>query len=123
MSTAISALRNELGTAKDIEASGTEIVYYNSARGSTSKITAGTSDIMITRYLSSEELGNIGTSDVELISSEDSTKDLHVKFIGVAYDKTKGVITFTDLTVNRKDTSLLKRNVSIRVISQEKITE
>ncbi len=120
MSTAISALRNELGTAKDIETSGTEISYYNSARGTTSKISAGSSDIMIQRYFSAEGLSK-GSPQVELISSEDSTKDLHVKYAGVTYDKTKGVIKFTDLTVNRKNTSLLKRDVSIRVISQEKV--
>ncbi len=119
MSTAISALRNELGTAKDIEASGTEITYYNSARGSTSKISAGSSDIMIQRYFSSEGLSK-GSQEVELISSEDSTKDLHVKFSGVTYNKTTGVIKLTDLTVNRRGSSLLKRNVSIRVITQEK---
>lgn len=128
MSTAISALRNELGTAKDIEASGTEIIYYNSARGSTSKILIEAPDIKIQRYFSDTGLSQNSDITKLLMHLEDENvnKDLsnyHVIFSGISYDKTKGVIKVTDLTVYYKTRSLLKRNVSIRVISQEKITE
>ena len=121
MSTSISALRNELGCAKDIKESDTEIVYYSSARGTTSKISAGTSDIMIQRYYSDEGF-SAGSDEVGLISSDDPGKetDFHVNFGGVDYDETTGVITFTGLTVSRETTQLLERDVSIRVISQEK---
>ena len=128
MSTAITALRNELGTAKDIEADGSQIVYYNSARGSTSKIFTADSDIKIQRYFSDTGLSQNSDITKLLMHLEDENvnKDLsnyHVIFSGIAYDKTKGVIKVTDLTVYHKTRSLLKRNISIRVISQEKITE
>ena len=128
MSTAITALRNELGTAKDIEADGSQIVYYNSARGSTSKIFTEDSDIKIQRYFSNTGLSQ-NSNKVNLLMhlaegvKNDDLSNFHVVFSGISYDEENGVIKVTDLTVYHKTRSLLKRNISIRVISQEKITE
>ncbi len=125
MSTTISALRNELGTAKDVKVSGNEIVYYNSARESTSKIYLKGSDIKIYRYFSDEGYSK-GTPDEYLTYFEDTkngnSKNWHVKYSGVGYNS--GVITFTNLSVSWKSTEITKIDTfSIRVIGKEKDSE
>lgn len=125
LSTTVSALRNELGTAKDIERNGTTLTYYNEARGSTSKIYkyVGTEDvsgvIMIQRYAKTGDIG-VDSAAVRLISKTASTEDLYVTYEGVAY--ANGIVTFTNLSVNRESgrTGLANRPfLSIRVISDK----
>ena len=129
LSTTISTLRNELGTAMDVDIpgaapvgsvkTGTEITYYNSARGSLSKIymvSEGT-DIQFQRYCSVGGLG-IGSDPVNLISDKTATNNLHVSFGSVAYDQNTGIITISELAVKRDSTVLASRDeLSIRVIS------
>lgn len=129
LSTTISTLRNELGTAMDVDItdgtvvnkvkSGKEITYYNSARGSSSRIFMidGGTDIQFQRYYSSEGLSQ--NSDTEnLISDETATNNLHVTFDTVSYDQETGIITFSNLAVKKDSSVLVSRDtLSIRVIS------
>lgn len=128
LSTTLSALRNELGTAGDIvilDGSGNEVVgkavaagsrlkkyegkgltYLNSTRGSLSKIYLGKTTnknkdvIFLQRYAGTPAAGegNIG----RLISAETSTDDLYVVYTDVSYDDSTDLITFSGLSVNRE---------------------
>lgn len=135
LSTTISTLRNELGTATDVDIpdgaagnkvkSGKEITYYNSARGSSSKIfmESGGTDIQFQRYYSAEGLLPNGASDSgNLISDKTATNNLHVTFDTVAFDQDTGIITFSNLAAVKSDKSVLasRKTLSIRVFSYMK---
>ena len=121
LSTTISALRNELGTAQDVKVVGTTVSYFNNSAGTRSEIsvnsTASPSEIMYKRFAS--EYAN--SAAVPLISRETATGDLDVTYGSVAYDQGEGVVTFTDLSVKRttNDTAVLatRETLSIRVIA------
>lgn len=137
LSTTISTLRNELGTAADVDIpdgaagnkvkSGKEITYYNSARGSLSRIfmTNGGTDIKFQRYYSAEGLSNKESESDNLISDKTATNNLHVTFDTVAFDQDTGIITFSNLAAvirderdEREKSVLASRNtLSIRVFS------
>lgn len=135
LSTTISTLRNELGTATDVDIpdgaagnkvkSGKEITYYNSARGSSSRIymiNDGT-DIQFQRYYSAEGLLPNGATDSgNLISDKTATNNLHVTFDTVAFDQDTGIITFSNLAAVKSDKSVLasRKTLSIRVFSYMK---
>ena len=131
LSTTISALRNELGTAKDIslassggEDGNTEIRYYHRDHGAVSKISlAGDSEevpvILCQRYADGG-VENIEGSTARLISREAATGDLYPTYDSVEYDEENGLITFNGLQINRESgrTGLAGREtVSIRVFS------
>ena len=129
LSTTISTLRNELGTAMDVDIpggtregnvkKGTGVSYYNTARGSLSKISMETegTDIQFQRYCSVEGL-SVGSDPVNLISDKTATNNLHVSFSSVAYNQNAGIITIFKLAVKRDSTVLASRaELSIRVIS------
>ena len=128
MSTTMSALRNELSTAKDIriavDSSGHEIngiSYYNSSSDSRSKIYCTDSDIMYERYAVDEQLGNKGSDPERLISeaASDKEKELHVSFTGVSYSN--GVVTFSGLAVKKKngdETPAVRGTYSVRIITE-----
>lgn len=126
LSTAISTLRNELGTAMDVKVSDTEIAYYSSQRGATSKIDldavqAGSSERTIVLY---RYFGNLvqdsGAERIAMSSSATAKRDLYTTYQSVAYDEDNGIITFTGLSVNRISgtAGLATRDtLSIRVIA------
>ena len=124
----MSALRNELATAKDIRVeSDQEISYYNPAISARSKIRCSGTDIMLQRYAVDETLGNEGSDEVRLVSEAASDKDkqLHIVFDEVQYDSDSGVVTFSSLNVNRKDNTPTNTGApvySIRVISEGRKT-
>lgn len=131
LSTTITALRNELGTAQKIEVNtaNDEIVYYNPARGTTARIYFGPyttskditiQTIMIQHYYSKDSLSK-GTGAVPLISEKSATADLYVACSKVTYKD--GIVTFENLSVDRQsgDTGVASReSISIRVISYQK---
>ena len=131
LSTTISTLRNELGTSTDVDIpggtavnnvkSGKAITYYNSARGSSSRIfmVDGGTDIQFQRYYSAEGLlPNAVPDPGNLISDETATNNLHVTFDTVAFDQDTGIITFSNLTVKRDSSVLASRDtLLIRVFS------
>ncbi len=128
LSTTISSLRNELGTAQDPDTSteatglpdGSAIAYYNSARGATSRIyVPDDKKIMIQRYYSADGLSK-NDEAVRLMSSKASTADLYVTYSSVTY--ANGIVTFTGLSVDRESgaTGIAKRDtLSIRVINEK----
>ena len=123
LSTTISALRNELGTAKDIvpDNNGTTITYFNETRGAASKIYLGTGPqtILLQRYVKLNGIGK-DSDPVWLVSRSASTKQLYVTYDSVSYSETNGIITFKTLQVKNVNTgrTLTKVDqVSIRVLS------
>ena len=130
LSTTISSLRNELGTAQDVTTNDTVITYYNKAAETTSKIClyrdlgadkASDPDgtIMYQRYAATAL--SVGGEVTRLVSKAASNNNLYVTYESVKYDK--GIITFRHLKVCREtDTEASnpltsRENVSIRVIS------
>ncbi|MBQ7614288.1 MAG: type II secretion system protein [Butyrivibrio sp.] len=137
LSTTISTLRNEVGSASNLDVpgvspsggveTGTEIVYYNAARGASSKIfmPSGGTNIKFVRYFDQTGTvleGVVTNSETEdLISARTATNKLRVTFATVSYDHTKGIVSFTDLSVFHDDdaTPLVKRDkFSIKVLSE-----
>ncbi len=130
LSTTISTLRNELGTATDIkkedaasgEKLGTVITYYNSARGASAKLYVASGDklvIMFQRYYNKDGYGAASTP-VPLISEKTATGDLYVTYEGVTY--ADGILTFTNLAVNRASGTVnlaSRASLSIRAIAEE----
>lgn len=121
LSTAITTLRNELGTAKRIQVleGGKGIVYYNGTRESLSKIELDTTEIkaaMIQRYVADGDVG-MNTDPVRLVSKTASTADLYVTYTSVDYKD--GIVTFTGLEVRRESGgSLAERDkFSVRILS------
>lgn len=137
LSTAATALRDELGTARNVSISGKTVRYYSADNGNYSELSMSGSDdrpvIMLTSYLG-ENVNNSG-SDVsgesasatiygttedtvqwELVSGAAITKKLGLTYDSVSYDN--GIITFTNLKVLKKSTVLAELGqLEIRVIS------
>ena len=115
LSTTVTALRDELGTAWDVEVSGTTVTYSSANTGTKSVIslknntiyrqefareTTDDKDVIFGKKLSD---GTYGRDDVTLISGAASTSDLFVTYDTVSYDK--GFVTFNNLKVCRKSDS------------------
>ena len=134
LSTTITALRNELGTADEVTvlnadgsnadpAPGEGISYRSSATGAKAKlhldpVESGKTEktIKLKRYAEVAD-----SEEVWLISRQASTADLYVTYDSVSYDKDTGVVTFSNLRVMRESASqeLTKRETySIKVIGR-----
>ena len=131
LSTTISSLRNELGTARDITMpggtldgntntiTGRNIRYYNTSRGTYSEIFVANANTEI--MIKKSGADGIGTPSVQekLIPSKIATEKLYVSFESVSYNK-NGIVTFNNLCVKRESGSniITKRDeFSIRVIT------
>lgn len=135
LSTTISALRNELGTARNVNISGTTtIIFFNETLNTRSRIYLAEGSeiepdskpipegtIIYQRYYKT----NISSDDdrtgdkIRLVSAEASNKNLIVTYGSVAYSD--GIITFTDLKVLRETggAPLAERPaLSIRLIAE-----
>jgi hypothetical protein len=136
LATTVSTLRNELGSAKHIEPTSNasnDLVYYSLTRGAPSRIykaADGNNQIMFYRYYSDTEIGNIGEATaVPLMQSKDITGDLNLGDLYVTYKNvscTNGIITFEDLSVNRKLDKTVMTSIhllSIRAISEDEPAE
>ena len=148
LSTTISKLRNEISTASEIEVDESKktITYYSAIYNTFSKIFSadGTSD-KIKNYdgtglkdgdtfpehaAAYQMYAKSKTSNKEgpityLISTEAATGDLFVSFESVEYRKDVGIVTFTNLSVDRLNgmTGLAARDTySIRVINSDSST-
>ncbi|MBQ6151620.1 MAG: hypothetical protein IJJ03_08210 [Mogibacterium sp.] len=146
MSTAMSELRNELTTARDISVDNNEVTFYNERAGFTSRIYCEQSaepddddsvrDIMYQRYYSSgggggddsliddvyTGTGSDSTAAEKLISdaASDKKNKLHVEYESVSYEPGSGYIKFENIKVKRKngsDTKAFRDEYLIRVIS------
>ena len=132
LSTTITTLRYELGTAQDVkkpanktgEILNSVITYYNPTRGASSKLyvaDGGENDkkIMFQRYYSEDGL-SMDYAATPLVSPKTSTQDLYVTYGSVSYNN--GIVTFSGLQVNRASgaVGLASRDaLSIRVISYQ----
>ena len=139
LSTAATALRDELGTAKKVNVSndGKTVRYYSADNGNYSELSLGDKDgrsvIMLTSYLG-EKVTNSdsdvsgGSADAttygapedkvqwELVSSAAITKKLGLTYESVRFDN--GIITFTNLQVLTNSNMLAElEQLEIRVIS------
>ena len=136
LSTAATALRDELGTAKNVSIEETTIRYYSADNGNYSELSIGGSDkpvILLTSYLGEEIRGSTtdpsagsgatitygaGAETVQwkLVSQAAITKKLGLKYESVQYNN--GIITFTDLKVLKNLNILAKLDtLEIKVIS------
>ena len=111
MATAVSALRDELGTAWDVavndvrgQASGTFLTYYSADTGARSKLSAEGSpaQIMLQENVGVAGLGVTDNADSvarPLVSDKESAgkSRLYVTYQSVSYDKDRGTVTFTNL--------------------------
>ncbi|MBQ6401263.1 MAG: hypothetical protein IJI20_03140 [Firmicutes bacterium] len=118
MSTAVSALRNELSVARDVSVSsdGKTVSYYSGTYGSASKIILGGADgIMYQRYsaLPIEE-GNGAvepfTSDPVLLVSESASDNLRVSCSRATYDEDKRIIKFSGLSIEKNGKSVVSQD-------------
>jgi len=112
LSTTVNALRNELGTARDVTVSGTDVTYYKSAIRSYSKLSqgSGTEGIQLLDYVNREDgtaipvPGDTGTRSPHLlVTNAASNKDLYVTYDSVGPDEVnRDVIVFSNIEVRRK---------------------
>ncbi|MBR2796968.1 MAG: hypothetical protein IKE17_16025 [Clostridia bacterium] len=126
LSTAVTALRNELGTAQEISYTGTDIIYYKSSIGAYSKLSVDASTgIQLLDYVKKEDgtaipvSGKTGTrTSHNLVSYAAANKNLIVTYDGVSIDN--DVITVSNLEVKQekgtKSTIVKLDNLNIRVV-------
>ncbi len=130
LSTTISTLRNELGTAQDIvpaldsDGKKTIVTYYSGLRGASSKIYLSDSkkkkEIMLQRYNNMDQLSVSTYEPTPLIPEKTATEGLYVTYDTLDYSN--GIVTFTGLLVKRASTGDKfgkERTLSIRVISYD----
>lgn len=102
LSTAASALRDELGTASDVEESETGVTYYSSKTGSNARIyTDDEGTIRLENYIGYDEDALDSTSRV-LVNEQTSTPDLYVTFDEIVVGETAAAVKA--LRVIRKST-------------------
>ena len=136
LSTAATALRDELGTAKNVSVSGKTVRYYSADNRNYSELSLGEKDgrsvIMLTSYLGEKikdsvsgtssgsaadiTLGGENTVQWELVSSAAITKKLGLTYDSVSF--TDGMIAFNKLQVlNNSNVVAELDKLEIRVIS------
>lgn len=122
LSTTMSTLRNELGSAKDVEKPDADvksgekensvITYYNTTRNAASKIYVTSAseekpEIMFQRYFSTDGMSK-PYEPASLIPDAAATADLYVTYESVSFDNITGIIQFNNIEVRRKnETSVL----------------
>lgn len=137
LSTSMSALRNELSSARDVTIlnNGDSLQYYNVAFGSMSTISKdssltdenGDGNIMYSRYSADDLIQaypskSQAEAPVSLVTDEAAGKDLFVTFDKVSLKPHDNVIRFTNLRVVKKSTGEVTTAVapvySIRMFSK-----
>ena len=123
LSTAFSAIRNEMGASQDIlvkDATGSEseegisIEYKNRKTETLSRILKGEKGIQLQRHISTDLIKNKESEAEDLVADH----DLYVTYDTVSY--TDGVICFNNLEVRKKsdDRVMAKRDrFSVRILS------
>ncbi len=134
LSTTVSALRDELGTAWDVQVDETHkmVSYYSADTGNRSELEIveedGQKNIRLTEYAKNAGLNDKDDEDShgigkprQLIPGQGATltKDLDISYQDVTYDR--GVIVFTNIQVKPKGKTepviAEMRSLSIKVIS------
>lgn len=125
LSTSISSLRNELGTAKILstDSNNKYIVYENNVRGVPTRVFLAPVDLLRAGSPNTiwikPEVGTLtpNTEPIRLVSKEASTGDLYVTYEKVVFSN--GIVTFTNLGVKRESSNewLTKRDsFSVRIL-------
>ena len=118
LSTTVSTLRRELGTASDVElkdaadgsSSGTIISYRSANTGATNDIWSEDEGIMIQEYM--DDVFSDNRPDARLlISRATSTERLTVTFGSVTLDK--GVVTISNIKVMKNETELAEMDTYV----------
>ena len=129
LSTAASALRNEIGTAREAAVEDGGLTYFSGDTGAKSKLytvdNGNRKTIMLQEYVSVDGLNSGGYAGGEarpLVSNAAETDDLYVSFGGV--EVSGGVVRFRALRVYRRgggvvaelggDSTLCVRPVSVK---------
>ena len=142
LSTTVTALRDELGMAKEVEVDGTTVTYYSADNYSMSKLFLSDSGIEVTEYVNyfiSGGNASSGRVTRKLVSEKAITANLAVSYSGVGVsfnpaeieDEEDGspkeksnerqVITFTGITVKKGETVIAELDsLPIRVLSVRK---
>ncbi len=121
LSTAATALRDELATARDIEGDTNKesLTYYSRDDGRESKIYLNGNTIWVVEYVNSTFPFQPPIEQARpLVSGKASTERLKVKYNQITYDKDTGLVQVQGLQVTRNDTTpLLTQDLTIRVIA------
>ena len=126
LSTAATALRDELATARDIvQMDSTSLSYYSRDDGRESKVFLQEDPqgktIWVYEYVNSSYTGEEEGETIELkrqlVSGKASTERLKVFYNTITYEKNTGLVQVEGLQVTRKGTPLLKQDLTIRVIA------
>lgn len=131
LSTTVTALRDELGTARDVTVSGNAVTYYSADIGAMATISCeANAPIMLREYVSADALvpakdpaapseENPNRFLRRLVTASAATGDLYNTYGSVAY--ADGVLTFSNLEVRRASASAPVASLAalkIRVISE-----
>lgn len=111
LSTSVSALRDQLGTARDITVSEDKksVTYFSDDTGSYSRIDLSSDpdqkdNIMITEYLVPELISDNGGSGQgiswPLVSNAAATRELYITYGTITYEN--GIISISNLAVKMK---------------------
>lgn len=125
LSTTISTLRNELGTAQDVKVvGGTTITYYSPTRGASSKIYLEGNAVMFQRYYFDPTEYTMGEgvvpSEENLITEAAMSDGLYVKYDSVVKPDKDGIMKIEGLAVYRQDetkTAAERTPLSIQIAS------
>lgn len=114
LSTTMTCIRDELGTARDVTYSGTT-VDYTASGGSRSRIylASGEEGIYLQEYVG---VSDSSEYDHPLVSKEAANKNLHMTYTIESFDN--GVLVFKDLRVLWGETEVTKLDhFEVRVLS------
>ncbi len=121
LSTAATALQDELATARDIKQSVDDsLTYYSRDNGRESSIFLKGDTIWVKEYVNSTYTGSEGKPielDRQLVSGKASTERLKVKYGTITYEETTGLVQVKNLQVARNGTPILTQDLTIRVIA------
>ena len=121
LSTAATALRDELAMARDVVQNvDGSLTYYSRDNGRESKVFLQGDTIWVKEYVNSTYTGLEGETielDRQLVSGKASTERLKVKYDKITYEETTGLIQVENLQVARNGTPILRQNLTIRVIA------
>lgn len=117
LSTTVTALRDELGTAWDVSvgADGKSVTYFSASTGAQSKLYLDGNTIMITEYVEYDGLNTAAESKdntYALVSEAASTgnrkNDLQVLFDSIEVNKDNGIVEIKNLRVQHDGTAIAK---------------
>ena len=123
LSTTATALRDELGTAWNVQEDGTmALTYFKADTGNKARLELSDNKIMITDYASADALKLDGMStgtQRTLLPAAAISDNMYITYTELSYDAAIHCVVFNDLTVFSKDGKELSSvdKIAIRVLS------